>query len=326
MTELLNVDNLSVWFPGRGGVFGRVTEYMRAVRGVSLSLSAGEILAVVGESGCGKSTLASALVGLVPWQAGGRYTVAGQSVAVDSAAAFHKVRDQVQMVFQDPFSSLNPRQTVQEILTYPVLARGLARTAALERMHRALERVGMATVDAGRFPHAFSGGQRQRIGIARALMLEPRILLCDEVTSALDVSVQAQILALIEELRRELGLAVLFISHDLSVVRALADRVQVMYQGEVVEEGLACEMFAAPAHPYTRALLDSVPSLDRTRPPHILAMENGNVKNDSGCRFRHRCAWAQPDCAASVDLICKSGRYVRCLHPLNSGGSHASQT
>lgn len=318
MTDVLRVDNLSVWFPLRSGVLSRVTDHVRAVRNVSFSLAEGEILAVVGESGCGKSTLASALVGLVPWQPQGSLWLREQAVDPTSDTAFHAVRDQVQMVFQDPFSSLNPRQTVQEILTYPVLARGVSRAVALERMRRILTQVGLAAMDAERFPHAFSGGQRQRIGIARALMLEPKVLLCDEITSALDVSVQAQILVLIEELRRELGLSVMFISHDLSVVRALADRVIVMYRGEIVEESAADALFAYPWHPYTRALLDSVPTLDRAHPPRILALEPGSSAClDSGCSFRNRCARAQPDCAnGPIPLHGLGGRGVRCLHSL----------
>jgi len=318
MADILRVDNLSVWFPLRSGVLSRVTDHVRAVRNVNFSLAEGEILAVVGESGCGKSTLASALVGLVPWQPKGSLWLRDQAIDPTSDSAFHAVRDQVQMVFQDPFSSLNPRQTVQEILTYPVLARGVSRTVALERMRRILAQVGLAAVDAERFPHAFSGGQRQRIGIARALMLEPRVLLCDEITSALDVSVQAQILVLIEELRRELGLSVVFISHDLSVVRALADRVIVMYRGEIVEESAAGALFAKPWHPYTRALLDSVPTLDRTHPPRILALEPGSsVLMDSGCSFRNRCAKAQADCAKGpIPLNGTGDRGVRCLHSL----------
>lgn len=271
MANRLTVSGLSVKFPLHGGVLGRVVGSIHAVKNVSFELKEAEILAVVGESGCGKSTLANALVGLVPWQTGGVYSLNGQAIATLSESSFRKVRDQVQMVFQDPFSSLNPRQTIGEILSYPLLARGVSRAEVEQRMGRVLDQVGLAQIERGRFPHAFSGGQRQRIGIARALMLRPQVLICDEITSALDVSVQAQILVLVEQLRQELGLSVLFISHDLSVVRALADQVLVMYQGEIVESGPTPSVLQKPAHPYTQALLHSVPTLDRSKPPQLLS-------------------------------------------------------
>lgn len=318
MTERLRVENLSVWFPLRGGVLGRVQDHVQAVRKVDLRLASGEILAVVGESGCGKSTLASALVGLVPWRPNGRYWLDGEPLDTQKASAFDAVRDKVQLVFQDPFSSLNPRQTVQEILTWPLLCRGESRSRAMDRMKSVLDLVGLSALDAGRFPHAFSGGQRQRIGIARALMLDPRVLLCDEITSALDVSVQAQILALVDSLRKELGISVCFISHDLGVVRALADRVMVMYRGLAVEEGEASSVLQAPWHPYTRALLNSVPTLDRSRRPSVLPPALQETRDLlTGCPFRIRCTYAQPECAAAPLWDVSGSRRVRCLHPLD---------
>lgn len=259
--DLLRFENVAVRFPVTGGVLGRIVSHVDALRGASATLARGEILAVVGESGSGKSTLASALVGLVPWQAGGQLWWDGQALDPYNNATFVKLRDRMQLVFQDPFSSLNPRHTLREILCYPLQARGVARSACETRMRRVLDQVGMAAADVARFPHALSGGQRQRIGIARALMLEPQVLLCDEVTSALDVSVQAQILVLLDELRRELGLAMMFISHDLMVVRALADKVMVMRNGQCVEEGATSVVLSSPREDYTRKLLDSVPTL-----------------------------------------------------------------
>ena len=286
------VSGLTVKFPIRGGVLGKVQRYFTAVDDVSFTLPQGKILSVVGESGCGKSTLVKSLVGLVP-MASGTFKLFGETVCrgkVAGLAALQKlegsatlkldgtapqklgglasqktcrVSDLVQMIFQDPFSSLNPRQTVAEILTAPLVARGVKFDVAETRAKELLERVSLPAESLQKFPHEFSGGQRQRLCIARSLMVRPRILLCDEVTSALDVSVQAQILHLLDDLRNEFGLSILFISHDMQVVRALSDEVLVMYFGHVVERGHADEVLTNPQHEYTQKLLASVPTIRR---------------------------------------------------------------
>ena len=288
----MEVSGLTVKFPIRGGVLGKVQRYFTAVDDVSFTLPQGKILSVVGESGCGKSTLVKSLVGLVP-MASGTFKLFGETVRqgkVAGPAALQKlegsatlkldgtapqklgglasqktcrVSDLVQMIFQDPFSSLNPRQTVAEILTAPLVARGVKFDAAETRAKELLERVSLPAESLQKFPHEFSGGQRQRLCIARSLMVRPRILLCDEVTSALDVSVQAQILHLLDDLRNEFGLSILFISHDMQVVRALSDEVLVMYFGHVVERGHADEVLTNPQHEYTQKLLASVPTIRR---------------------------------------------------------------
>ena len=272
----MEVSGLTVKFPIRGGVLGKVQRYFTAVDDVSFTLPQGKILSVVGESGCGKSTLVKSLVGLVP-MASGTFKLFGETVCQGKVAgqiASNKmenvasqktcrVSDLVQMIFQDPFSSLNPRQTVAEILTAPLVARGVKFDAAETRAKELLERVSLPAESLQKFPHEFSGGQRQRLCIARSLMVRPRILLCDEVTSALDVSVQAQILHLLDDLRNEFGLSILFISHDMQVVRALSDEVLVMYFGHVVERGHADEVLTNPQHEYTQKLLASVPTIRR---------------------------------------------------------------
>lgn len=260
----IEADGLAVRFPVRGGVLGKVKDYFTAVDGVSFTLSQGKILSVVGESGCGKSTLVKSLVGLVPLASGNvklfGHEVHEGKVAMDGGKAM-RVCDLVQMVFQDPFSSLNPRQTVSEILTAPLMARKVSFEQAQRRARELLERVSIPVGAMEKFPHEFSGGQRQRLCIARSLMVSPKILLCDEVTSALDVSVQAQILHLLDDLRRDLGLSILFISHDMQVVRAISDDVLVMYFGKVVERGVADEVLTNPQHDYTKKLLSCVPTI-----------------------------------------------------------------
>ena len=269
----IDARGLTVKFPVRGGVLGKVKDYFTAVDGVSFTLEQGKILSVVGESGCGKSTLVKSLVGLVPLASGtvklfGREVQAGKVLpdVRDKQASHGKVKrvcDMVQMVFQDPFSSLNPRMTVEEILTCPLVARGVAFDEARRRACELLERVSIPAAAMDKFPHEFSGGQRQRLCIARSLTVRPKVLLCDEVTSALDVSVQAQILHLLDDLRNEFGLSILFISHDMQVVRAISDEVLVMYFGKVVERGAADVVLVNPQHDYTKKLLSCVPVIRR---------------------------------------------------------------
>ncbi|MCF0223461.1 MAG: ABC transporter ATP-binding protein [Fibrobacter sp.] len=258
----LEVKDLTVKFPLLGGVLGRTVNYFTACDNVSFAIPSGSILSVVGESGCGKSTLVKSLVGLVEGHFG-EYRVLGEKVDFKNRQSLRRVRSLVQMIFQDPFSSLNPRQTITEILTSPLVARGVHFEEAKKKALELLDRVSIPQGALDKFPHEFSGGQRQRLCIARSLMVGPKILLCDEVTSALDVSVQAQILHLLDDLRKELGLSLLFISHDMQVVRALSDYVLVMYFGKIVERGEAKKVLSHPEHDYTRKLLSCVPTIKR---------------------------------------------------------------
>ena len=275
----MEVKGLTVKFPICGGVFGKVKNYFTAVDNVSFALPQKKILSIVGESGCGKSTLVKSLVGLVP-MAAGEVKLFGKAVAkgkflnenkedLGAKSGFlesgkvYRVSDLVQMIFQDPFSSLNPRQTVSEILISPLTTRGVEFEEARAKALELLTRVSIPVSAMEKFPHEFSGGQRQRLCIARSLMVNPKVLLCDEVTSALDVSVQAQILHLLDDLRNELGLSILFISHDMQVVRTLSDDVLVMYFGKIVERGAANDVLLNPQHDYTKKLLASVPTIRR---------------------------------------------------------------
>jgi peptide/nickel transport system ATP-binding protein len=259
-TPILELRDLAVHFPIRKGLFQRVTGYVKAVDGVSLRIAAGETLALVGESGCGKTTLARAALRLIE-PTGGHVLLAGEDIGRLDGEALRRKRTLMQIVFQDPFSSLNPRMRVGDIIAegLAALRPDLDASRQAARVTELLDRVGLPRDAAGRYPHEFSGGQRQRVAIARALAVEPRLLVCDEPTSALDVSVQAQILNLLSELQREQGLAYLFITHNLPVVAYLAHRVAVMYRGKIVEAGEAGALLSAPAHEYTRMLLDSAP-------------------------------------------------------------------
>jgi oligopeptide/dipeptide ABC transporter ATP-binding protein len=295
--------------------YGDVT----AVDGVSLRIARGEVLAVVGESGCGKSSLARALLRLSPI-AGGRVALDGQNITDLPERALRPLRPRMQMVFQDPFASLNPRRIVGQAIGDPLrVTRGLSRGETEARVAALLEQVGLRPEHAARLPHEFSGGQRQRIVIARALALEPALLVCDEPVSALDVSVRAQILNLLADLRAARGLAMLFISHDLSVVARIADRVAVMYLGRVVEEGAPRRLFAAPRHPYTQALVAAVPRLRAGAvPPLLLEGDPPSPRRiGAGCRFRGRCPRAIEPCARQEPALSAAGEgAVACLNPL----------
>jgi peptide/nickel transport system ATP-binding protein/oligopeptide transport system ATP-binding protein len=323
MSELLRVDDLKVHFSQRG--FTGRKRVIRAVDGVSLSVDTNEALGIIGESGCGKSTTGRAIVHLEdPTE--GRISYRGTDVTHPDSAARRAFNEKVQFVFQDPMSSLNPRMTVEEIIAEPLRAFGVwDRATGPGRVVELLERVGLPREFANRYPHEFSGGQRQRIGIARALALDPELLVLDEPVSALDVSVQAQVLNLLMDLRREQGLAYIMISHDLDVIRHVTDRIAVMYLGVVVETGPADEVLDQPLHPYTAALVSATPpsSPDERRERIRLQGELPSASNPpSGCRFRTRCWRADELCAAVVPPLEPAGdggRSVACHHPLDLG-------
>ena len=313
MEHVLAITDLRVHFPGRGGA------PVRAVDGVSLHIAPGETLGLVGESGCGKSTIANAAVGLLA-PTSGRVVVAGTDIVGASPRILRDVRAQVQMVFQDPITSLNPRMTIGAAIGEPLLVRGQAKGAALRgRVAALLEEVGLRPDHADRYPHQFSGGQRQRIVIARALALRPALLVCDEAVSALDVSVRAQILNLLVALQARHGMAMLFVSHDLAVVRHVCDRVAVMYLGQLAEIAPRDALFAAPRHPYTRALIAAVPDPDpavqRARVSVPLVGEIPSPANPPpGCRFHTRCPVAVARCAVEIPALREVGAAMVACH------------
>jgi peptide/nickel transport system ATP-binding protein len=315
---LLDIDDLRVEFAVRTGTFGK-RERLRAVNDVSLELKPGETLGVVGESGCGKSTLARAILKLVPLS-GGKVTVLGHCVADIDAAATRALRRDLQIVFQDPLASLNPRMTVGDIVAEPLWTHRpeLSREAVRREVAEVLERVGLSGRELNRYPHEFSGGQCQRIGIARALILRPRLVICDEPVSALDVSIQAQIIELLMDLRSAFGLSLIFIAHDLAVVRQISDRVLVMYLGRTMEIAASKRLYDAPRHPYTRALIGSVPipdpAAERNRPRELLSGDLPSpLHPPSGCCFRTRCRYADQRCAeATPELRAYKDSLVAC--------------
>ncbi|MFG6201995.1 ABC transporter ATP-binding protein [Nonomuraea sp. JJY05] len=324
---VLAVEGLVKHFPIRTGVLRGQTGTVRAVDGVDLALYSGRTLGLVGESGCGKSTTGRLVVRLAE-PTSGRILYGGRDLAAMSHAELRPLRGEIQIVFQDPYSSLSPRLTVHEIVAEPLRTQGRYRDGGRERVGELLELVGLSPEHANRHPHEFSGGQRQRVGIARALALNPRVLVLDEPVSALDVSIQAQVVNQLAHLQRELGLAYLFISHDLSVVRQLCDRVAIMYLGRIVEEGGRAEIFARPAHPYTRALISAVPISDpsqRGRRRRIVLAGDVPSPADppSGCRFRTRCWKARERCAVEEPALTGAGHRVACHFP--DGATWASR-
>ena len=301
-----------------GRVFSGGLKPLVAVDGVSFELAEGETLGIVGESGCGKSTLARMILKLLP-ASSGRIEIDGQDVTDLPERGMRPLRRLIQAVFQDPVSSLNPRMRVRDIVAEPMQAAGLPAPQRQARVAEMLAIVGMPADAAERYPHAFSGGQRQRIAIARALASRPRIVICDEATSALDVSVQAQVLNLLRDLRQQLGLSMVFISHNLGAVRHVSDRVAVMYLGRIVEIGAEADIFDRPAHPYTDALIAAVPEPHANAPvaPPLVGEIPSPRDRPSGCHFHPRCPKAQAQCRSQdPDLVPRrDGHFVRCHFP-----------
>jgi oligopeptide transport system ATP-binding protein len=319
--EILRVEGLKVHFPlTRGVVLQRQVGTLKAVDGVSFSLARGETLGLVGESGCGKSTTALAVLRMLAPSAG-RIVFEGEDITSHDAARMRPIRRRMQMVYQDPYGSLNPRMKVRDIVGEPLVVHGMAgdREKYRARVAELLDLVGLLPDMADRYPHEFSGGQRQRIGIARALALNPSLLICDEPVSALDVSIQAQVVNLFMDLQERLSLTYLFIAHDLSVVRHISDRIAVMYLGRIVEIATRDELYRNPLHPYTKALLAAVPIpdpvLEAARPQQVIAGEVPSVLNPPrGCRFHPRCPMAEARCAETEPELRQSasGRAVSC--------------
>ena len=320
---LLEVTDLVVHFPIKSGILvDREVATVHAVDGVSLTLHEGETLGLVGESGCGKSTLCRAILQLVP-PTSGAVRFAGEELVGRSRRDLRPLRRELQMIFQDPFASLNPRKRVGQIIGDPIALHGVAKGAELKRrVLELLDRVGLQAEHYNRFPHEFSGGQRQRIGIARALALQPKLIIADEPVSALDVSVQAQIINLLEELQDEFGLSYLFVAHDLGVVRHVSDRVAVMYLGKIVETSASDALYRNPLHPYTNALLSAVPIPDprRNSERERITLE-GDVPSPidppPGCRFHTRCASATDVCSTEEPALAElaPGHFAACHHP-----------
>jgi oligopeptide/dipeptide ABC transporter ATP-binding protein len=298
-SPLLQVNGLKKYFPVRGGLFSRVSAWVKAVDDVSFHLRQGETLGLVGESGCGKTTVGRSILRLMEPTAG-EVTFEGRDVLALTPKELRQARRRMQLIFQDPYSSLNPRMTIGAIVSEPLKIHKIAKGKALqEQVDQLFMRVGLRPENQSRYPHEFSGGQRQRVGIARALALNPKFIVCDEAVSALDVSIQAQILNLLRDLQQEFHLSYLFITHDLNVVQYLADRIAVMYVGKFAEVAPVEDLFATPKHPYTQALLSANPVPDPSAPPKRIILP-GDVPSPlnppAGCRFHPRCPEVMDHC------------------------------
>ena len=326
---VLSVHELKKYFRLSSGLFGAARGYVQAVDHVSFSVSKGETLGVVGESGCGKSTIARLLIRLIkPDQ--GRMFLDGQDVDAPNSISVRELRHQVQMVFQDSYASLNPRHTAAEEVSFGLSAQGVARSEARRRANEVLDFVGLEPgVFADRYPHELSGGQRQRVNIARALAINPRVLILDEAVSSLDKSIEAQVLNLLIDIKKRLGLTYVFISHDLNVVQFVSDRVLVMYLGKVVEIGPVEKVYRSAGHPYTRALIASRLSMDprrRIAAPPVAGDLPSPINPPSGCRFRTRCPIAEPVCGTKEPLLAAVGDdplHVAACHALAPRSGHS---
>jgi oligopeptide/dipeptide ABC transporter ATP-binding protein len=322
--RLLEAEHLQVYFPVRSGLLiDRTVAHVHAVDDVSFVLHEGETLGIVGESGCGKTTLIRCLMRLVD-PTGGALRFRGRDIGSAGRKEMAPVRKEVQMVFQDPQASLNPRKRVIQILGTPLRMRGAARDQIDQQARDLLRRVGLNPEHLNRFPHEFSGGQRQRIGVARALAMEPKVILLDEPVSALDVSIQAQVINLLDDLQDELGLSYVFVAHDLSVVRHVSDRIAVMYLGKLMEVSPAADLYTKPIHPYTAALLSAIPIPDpkqnRARERDVISGEPPNpIAPPPGCRFHTRCPRATEVCKTVEPQLTEyaNGHLAACHHPLN---------
>jgi oligopeptide transport system ATP-binding protein len=313
---LLNVVHLKKYFPIRRGVFSRVVGYVQAVDDISFQIREGETLGLVGESGCGKTTAGRTLLRLLPPTAGS-VQFDGNDITTSGRQQLRQLRRDMQIVFQDPFGSLNPRMTIRGIVEEGLLVHRLGnRQERLEKVRETLEEVGLDPTYINRYPHEFSGGQRQRVCVARALALNPRFMVLDEPISALDVSIQSQIINLLVKLREDYKLTYLFISHDLSVVQYISDRVAVMYLGEIVETATSDQLYANPLHPYTQALLSSIPTMEPSKQRDRIVLEGdvpSPVNPPSGCRFHPRCPLAMEVCKHEVPRqLDLDGHLVRC--------------
>ena len=326
--RLVDVKNLHVYFPVFGGVFSKKVNSVKAVDGISFSIEKNQTIGLVGESGCGKTTVGRAMINILHHVApdveiSGNINYHFENEVVDftklNPKKMQKYRSKVQMIFQDPFASLNPRMTVSQIISEPLqIHTKMSKSEMMDRVGWLLDKVGLQPEQAQRFPHEFSGGQRQRVGIARALATNPDLIICDEPVSALDVSIQAQVINLMMDLQDEFNLSYLFIAHDLSVVEHISDKIVVMYLGNIVEMGNSAEVYHHPRHPYSRALLSSVPLPDPSQKDRKRIVLEGDIptpiNKPSGCSFRTRCPIAKPECSDDIPSLVDAGNdhWVAC--------------